>query len=465
MDEKVLRLRLDREKAIDSDELQASLVWNDPCDLDLHVVPPSGETISYDHKESRCGGWLDVDMNVNGESLTPVENVFWASSPSGKYTIKVNCYSMHCKDGFTDPKRVVPYRVFLTKNGKREIYNGEITSKQTQTCFQFNHKGSGALGSFVVLPPSDKKETFDSLAERSKVPYNKGSGYYAVCKKEKIQKYKDLLLHNIKKDTFDLGHADVCEALGWEDGVDLNKGPKEIKAGYRLFVQSTSANRVILPGTHALVQVSVKDAIKYRATGNSVFGTGGDKKSEGKGKKDESSEDDSEEEEEKKPTKKASRKPAAKRGKKDDSSSSSSSSDSDSEEEKSKRKTAKKAAKKASRKPSAKKSKKDESSDDSSDESSEEKPTKKRKNAEKEKSSKKQKTGLTLSGKNVLITGTLENFTRSEAQKAAQKAGATCKSSLTKVVNLVVKGTGNPKSVPSDHPAQIIDEEEFRKLL
>jgi hypothetical protein len=41
----VLQLRLGREQARGSEELQVSLVWNDIADLDLHVVTPRKEEV------------------------------------------------------------------------------------------------------------------------------------------------------------------------------------------------------------------------------------------------------------------------------------------------------------------------------------------------------------------------------------------------------------------------------------
>merc|ERR1719326_2160283 len=43
-----------------------SLMWDNSnkrklTDLDLHVTPPSGEKIWFNHKKSRCKGVLDVD--------------------------------------------------------------------------------------------------------------------------------------------------------------------------------------------------------------------------------------------------------------------------------------------------------------------------------------------------------------------------------------------------------------------
>ena len=71
-----LRQRLQREGARGG-EVQVSLAWNNVNDLDLHVICPSGEEISYRNMRSRCQGRLDVDMNVRGNrpwSERPVEN-------------------------------------------------------------------------------------------------------------------------------------------------------------------------------------------------------------------------------------------------------------------------------------------------------------------------------------------------------------------------------------------------------
>jgi hypothetical protein len=96
--------RLKREGARSGD-VQVSLMWSNRNDLDLHVVDPAGEEISFKSKRSRSGGWLDVDMNANprrGLSSQPVENVFWPAggAPLGSYRIFVNHYGNH---GGRDP--------------------------------------------------------------------------------------------------------------------------------------------------------------------------------------------------------------------------------------------------------------------------------------------------------------------------------------------------------------------------
>ena len=78
-------------------DLCCRLAWFNRDDLDFHMVEPSGYEIFYGNKNSASplGGRLDVDMNVQGETREPVENIFYHSKDrvrEGIYSLRVHNY-------------------------------------------------------------------------------------------------------------------------------------------------------------------------------------------------------------------------------------------------------------------------------------------------------------------------------------------------------------------------------------
>ncbi|MGV8152595.1 MAG: YfaP family protein [Candidatus Nanoarchaeia archaeon] len=113
---------------IEGVSIRASLLWNNFNDLDLHVICPSGEEIYYGHKNSHCGGFLDVDMNVRGETEKPVENIRWekGKAPKGHYRVYVQNYATH---GDCAPK--TKFRVEIEIDGKVQHFEGETPAGKT----------------------------------------------------------------------------------------------------------------------------------------------------------------------------------------------------------------------------------------------------------------------------------------------------------------------------------------------
>lgn len=72
-----------------------------------------------------------------------------------------------------------------------------------------------------------------------------------------------------------------------------------------------------------------------------------------------------------------------------------------------------------------------------------------------------------FSGEFVVLTGTLENYKRSDAQKLIEERGGECQSSVTQKTTLVVAGlaAGSKLDKARKLGIRIIDEEEFTKLL
>ena len=129
--EDVFAERLGREGAA-SGEVQVSLIWFNKNDLDLSVVCPSGERISFDNKISNCGGRLDIDMNETGNSEEPVENVFWEKdAPKGRYRVFVEHFEKH------DSTDVTEFNILVSVEGNPREFKGQISSGDPpqEVCF------------------------------------------------------------------------------------------------------------------------------------------------------------------------------------------------------------------------------------------------------------------------------------------------------------------------------------------
>ena len=107
-----------------SGELQFTLVWTNRNDLDLHCIDPNGEQIFYgNNKAMKSGGHLDVDRNVSGETVTPIENIYFPTgTPPGKYRIYVNYFERH------DAANATTFKVHTLIEGKRKSFDGTLNA-------------------------------------------------------------------------------------------------------------------------------------------------------------------------------------------------------------------------------------------------------------------------------------------------------------------------------------------------
>jgi hypothetical protein len=106
-------------------DVRVSLIWNNTDDLDLHVMTPHGDHICFMQKRAcRHGGFLDVDMNVSGETTSPVENTRWAAgrAPFGTFDVVVNNYRNR---GF-GRMRTTPFMVEVQVGSELRQFHGEI---------------------------------------------------------------------------------------------------------------------------------------------------------------------------------------------------------------------------------------------------------------------------------------------------------------------------------------------------
>lgn len=122
---------------VDDVDIRATLMWNDRTDLDLSVEGPQGR-VWFRARRVR-DGWLDVDMNVCGETTEPVENIRWAKgkAPDGLYAVMVNLFSWHGSHGHD-----VPFSLELELFGQVHTVKGSVGSHlRTVGPFAFEVKG------------------------------------------------------------------------------------------------------------------------------------------------------------------------------------------------------------------------------------------------------------------------------------------------------------------------------------
>jgi Ca-activated chloride channel family protein len=126
-------------------DIRISLMWNNRNDLDLHVVTPTGEEINFNSPQDSTGGRLDTDRNLYGETLRPVENVYWSENAAvpGNYRVFVRNYANNEPGTYATPFQVE------IKNGKEYLYfegsvRGSGRASLTEVC-AFEYSGYDSL--------------------------------------------------------------------------------------------------------------------------------------------------------------------------------------------------------------------------------------------------------------------------------------------------------------------------------
>lgn len=119
-------------------QIQVSVSWDTPSDVDLHVIDPTGEEIYYANDVGATGGELDLDSNAAcGIDGVNNENITWGDDDdpaSGTYTVLVHYWSP-CGQGTTN------YIVTVRVEGEQtRTFAGTLTTddeEDTVTSFTF----------------------------------------------------------------------------------------------------------------------------------------------------------------------------------------------------------------------------------------------------------------------------------------------------------------------------------------
>ncbi|MCO5950901.1 phospholipase D-like domain-containing protein [Mucilaginibacter flavidus] len=127
-------------------KLRINLVWNTFDDLDLHVLLPDNQEISYSTKKVTCQGFigqLDLDANAGTPRIqNPQENIYWDTGlPVGTYKVSVVHYAQQ-------ELARVPFAVsIIPESGEATLLTGIVefssTHKATVEVAELSYAANG----------------------------------------------------------------------------------------------------------------------------------------------------------------------------------------------------------------------------------------------------------------------------------------------------------------------------------
>ncbi len=108
-------------------DVQVTLTWNSPDDLDLAVIDPRGIRTYFGTPQPGNGSRLDVDANAGSTVSNPVENIFFErnQAPRGTYTVEVNLYNRRSS------LSAVPFSLTVIRDDRVDVLNGSVSVVDT----------------------------------------------------------------------------------------------------------------------------------------------------------------------------------------------------------------------------------------------------------------------------------------------------------------------------------------------
>ena len=119
-------------------DVQVTLDWAAPVDLDLDVIDPNGDRVDARNLTIPSGGQLERDVNCPNllPTTTQFENVFWPvnSAPLGNYTAQVNFFGACGEEGPTS----IDFSLNLLIQGQLQTFTGTVTEENPLMEFEFS---------------------------------------------------------------------------------------------------------------------------------------------------------------------------------------------------------------------------------------------------------------------------------------------------------------------------------------
>jgi hypothetical protein len=135
-----------------SGDLCCRLAWFNRDDLDFHIKEPGNYEIYFGNRASTspCGGELDVDMNVHGETREPVENIFYEN----RNKMKEGVYKLQVHNFYKRESTDVGFEVEVDYMGNiyHFVYDKPVRAKETITVMEFSYSKKDGVKIIKSLP-------------------------------------------------------------------------------------------------------------------------------------------------------------------------------------------------------------------------------------------------------------------------------------------------------------------------
>lgn len=137
-------------------DFRASALWYNYDDLDIQLVLPCGDVVSYSSPISRhkCNATLDVDENATSTTRTPVENITISDikkAPTGVYEVRINNFKLRerCDVGFEVELQILGCKL----NFK---YDKMVRQNETIVVVKFYLNPDGSFAIIEAIPQNEK---------------------------------------------------------------------------------------------------------------------------------------------------------------------------------------------------------------------------------------------------------------------------------------------------------------------
>jgi hypothetical protein len=130
-------------------DVKVTLSFDRLHDLDLHVVEPNGEEISYTNDASQTGGKLDLDSGSHCEpNAANAENIFWPpeGAPPGEYIVSVQNFEQ-CSAGDID------FTVRVAYDNRVDTYRGTFADGTAGEAVTANNVQEVVRFTRGIVPP------------------------------------------------------------------------------------------------------------------------------------------------------------------------------------------------------------------------------------------------------------------------------------------------------------------------